>query len=159
MVATREEEKECVGETAEILTDITDVTDQVLAAGQGLEGAAFVQARGAATTAIEDAACTDKQTQTCQVISFYRGGKYALYKFRKYEDVRLAFAPEFQAAFFGGDPDNFNFRATPWIPASCASMRTASRSRRPTTCAGTRTRPRKAIPSSSPATPARPRAC
>ncbi|CAN5335903.1 S46 family peptidase [soil metagenome] len=109
MVATREEEKECVGETAEILTDIVDVTDQVLAAGAGLEGAAFVQARAAATTAIEDANCTSKETQTCQVISFYRGGRYALYKFRKYEDVRLAFAPEFQAAFFGGDPDNFNF--------------------------------------------------
>ncbi len=109
MVATRAEERECVGQTAEILTDITDVTDQVLAAGAGLEGAAFVQARGAATTAIEDAACTSKETETCQVISFYRGGRYALYKFRKYEDVRLAFAPEFQAAFFGGDPDNFNF--------------------------------------------------
>ena len=109
MVATREEELECPGQTAEILTDIVDVTDQVLAAGAGLEGAAFVQARGAATTAIEDANCTSKETQTCQVISFYRGGRYALYKFRKYEDVRLAFAPEFQAAFFGGDPDNFNF--------------------------------------------------
>jgi hypothetical protein len=109
MVATREEELKCPGQTAEILTDITDVTDQVLAAGAGLEGAAFVQARGAATTAIEDAACTSKETETCQVISFFRGGRYALYKFRKYEDVRLAFAPEFQAAFFGGDPDNFNF--------------------------------------------------
>ena len=109
MVATREEELKCPGQTAEILTDIIDVTDRVLAAGAGLEGAAFVQARGAATTAIEDENCTSKETQTCQVISFYRGGRYALYKFRKYEDVRLAFAPEFQAAFFGGDPDNFNF--------------------------------------------------
>jgi hypothetical protein len=109
LTATREDEKECPGETAEILTDIVDVTDRVLAAGQGLEGAAFVQARGAETTKIEDENCTDKETQTCQVISFYRGGRYALYKFRKYEDVRLVFAPENQAAFFGGDPDNFNF--------------------------------------------------
>lgn len=108
-VATREEELECPGQTAEILTDIVDVTDRVLAAGAGLEGAAFVQARGAATTAIEDENCASKETETCQVISFFRGGRYALYKFRKYEDVRIAFAPEFQAAFFGGDPDNFNF--------------------------------------------------
>ena len=47
MVATREEELECPGQTAEILTDIVDVTDRVLASGSGLEGAAFVQARGA----------------------------------------------------------------------------------------------------------------
>ena len=109
LTANREEEKECPGQTAEILTDIVDVTDRVLGSGAGLEGAAFVQARGAETTKIEDENCTDKQTQTCQVISFYRGGRYALYKFRKYEDVRLVFAPENQAAFFGGDPDNFNF--------------------------------------------------
>lgn len=109
MPATREGEKQCTGQTAEILTDITDVTERVLAAGAGAEGAAFVQARGAEITRIQDEVCGDDRTLTCQVISFYRGGQYALYKFRKYEDVRLAFAPEFQAAFFGGDPDNFNF--------------------------------------------------
>lgn len=109
MPATREDEKVCPGQTAEILTDITDVTDRVLGAGQGLEGAAFVAARANETQKIEDEVCGDDVKLTCQVISFFRGGKYALYKFRKYEDVRLAFAPEFQAAFFGGDPDNFNF--------------------------------------------------
>ncbi|MBB5746650.1 S46 family peptidase [Brevundimonas variabilis] len=109
MPATREEEKQCPGQTAEVLTDITDVTDRVLAAGAGLEGAAFVTARGAETQAIQQEGCGDDPKLTCQVISFYRGGRYALYKFRKYDDVRLSFAPEFQAAFFGGDPDNFNF--------------------------------------------------
>ncbi len=109
MPATREEEKQCPGQTAEVLTDITDVTDRVLAAGEGLEGAAFVTARGAETQAIQQEGCGDDPKLTCQVISFYRGGRYALYKFRKYDDVRLSFAPELQAAFFGGDPDNFNF--------------------------------------------------
>ncbi|AQR62734.1 peptidase [Brevundimonas sp. LM2] len=109
MPATREDEKQCPGQTAEILTDITDVTDRVLASGTGLEGAAFVQARSAETQAIQTEVCGDDVKLTCQVISFYRGGQYKLYKFQKYEDVRLAFAPEFQAAFFGGDPDNFNF--------------------------------------------------
>ncbi|WP_374390688.1 S46 family peptidase [Brevundimonas sp.] len=109
MPATREEEKQCPGQTAEILTDITDVTERVTGAGQGLEGAAFVQARNAEAERIQKEGCGDDPKLTCQVISLYRGGQYKLYKFRKYDDVRLVFAPEFQAAFFGGDPDNFNF--------------------------------------------------
>jgi hypothetical protein len=107
--ATRDEERTCPGQTAEVLTGITDVTDRVLGAGEGAEGAAFVAARSAEITRIQDEACGDDQTRTCQVISFYRGGRYALYEFQKYTDVRLVFAPEIQSAFFGGDPDNFNF--------------------------------------------------
>ncbi|MDP3803129.1 S46 family peptidase [Brevundimonas sp.] len=109
LTANREEEKRCPGQTAEVLTDITDVTDRVLAAGQGLEGAAFNAARTAEINRIQQEVCAGDPKLTCQVISFYRGGRYALYKFRKYDDVRLVFAPENQAAFFGGDPDNFNF--------------------------------------------------
>ncbi len=105
----REEEVRCPGQTAEVLTEITDVTDQVRAAGEGLEGAAFNAARQAAVTRIQNEACADDPKFSCQVISLYRGGQYSLHKFRKYDDVRLVFAPENQAAFFGGDPDNFNF--------------------------------------------------
>jgi len=92
-----------------VLVDIVDVTDRVLAAGTGLEGAAFNAARTAETNAIQTEACAGDPKFNCQVISFYRGGRYAMYKFRRYDDVRLVFAPENQAAFFGGDPDNFNF--------------------------------------------------
>ncbi len=106
---TREEERKCPGQQAEILTTIDDVTARVNAAAAGKTGQAFVRARDAEMAAIEKAACATDPTLRCQVISFYRGGQYKLYKYRKYSDVRLAFAPEFQAAFFGGDPDNFNF--------------------------------------------------
>ncbi len=109
LTANRAEEKRCAGQTAEVLVDIVDVTDRVLAAGAGLEGAAFNAARTAEANAIQTEACAADPKFNCQVISFYRGGRYALYKFRRYEDVRLVFAPENQAAFFGGDPDNFNF--------------------------------------------------
>ena len=109
LTANREEERRCPGQTAEVLVDIVDVTDRVLASGEGLEGAAFNAARTAETNAIQTEACAGDPKFNCQVISFYRGGRYALYKFRRYDDVRLVFAPENQAAFFGGDPDNFNF--------------------------------------------------
>lgn len=108
--AGRAEERTCPGMQAEILTSITDVTGQVNAATEGKTGGDFVRARDAAIAAAESAACDkDAATERCQVVSLYRGGQYKLYQYRKYADVRLAFAPEYASAFFGGDPDNFNF--------------------------------------------------
>lgn len=109
MVGTREEELRCPGQTAEVLTEIVDVTDRMLTAGMGMEGQAFAQARQGEVARIAQENCAGDPKFNCQVVDFYRGGRFALYKYRRYEDVRIAFAPEFQAAFFGGDPDNFNF--------------------------------------------------
>lgn len=109
LTATRAEERKCPGMQAEILTTITDVTDQIRAATSGKTGQDFVRARDAAMAAAEQAGCGDDATLRCQVVSLYRGGQFKLYKYRKYADVRLVFAPEYASAFFGGDPDNFNF--------------------------------------------------
>lgn len=106
---TREEERKCAGYTAEILTDISDVTSKVRAATTGKTGQAFIKARDAEMGAIEKAECAADKTTRCQVVSLYRGGQFKLYRYKRYTDVRLAFAPEHAAAAFGGDPDNFNF--------------------------------------------------
>lgn len=106
---TREEERKCPGATAEILTDISDVTERMHKAGEGLDGQAFTQAREAEAGRIETEACGNDPKIRCQVVSLYRGGQFKLYKYRKYSDVRLAWAPEDRAATFGGDLDNFSF--------------------------------------------------
>ncbi len=110
IAAKREDEKLCSGMQAEILDGITDMTARVNAASQGKNGADYVKARDAAIAAIEKEGCNGREDKfRCQVIALYQGGQYKLYTYRKYADVRLVFAPEVSMAFFGGDPDNFNF--------------------------------------------------
>ena len=107
--ATREQEKKCAGQQAEVVTSIKDVTAQVKAAIGSATGEAAVKARNAVVAQIEAQGCTDTARTRCQVVSLYGGGQYKLYSYRKYSDVRLVWVPEAQAAQFGGDPDNFNF--------------------------------------------------
>ncbi|HYC69349.1 S46 family peptidase [Brevundimonas sp.] len=106
---TREDEVKCPGSSAEVLTDIADVTERMQRAGQGLSGQAFTQARDAEAGRIEQEACGGDPNKRCQVVTLYRGGQFKLYTYKKYSDVRLAFAPEDRAATFGGDLDNFSF--------------------------------------------------
>ena len=109
LAAAATDEKKCSGMQAEILTGITDVTARVTSAGQGLAGDALVKARNAVTAQIEGEGCKDSAAYRCEVVNLYHGGQYKLYKYRKYSDVRLVFSPGVKTAFFGGDPDNFNF--------------------------------------------------
>ena len=101
------EERACPGLQAEILVGVTDVTKALQAAPKGAGG--LRRARDEAWARVEREACPDHLRYRCQILAFYRGGQYMLYRYRIYEDVRLVFAPEFATAFFGGDPDNFNF--------------------------------------------------
>lgn len=105
----RSEERKCAGMQAEILTSIADVTKRMQSAGSTLAGEALVKARTAAASIIEKEGCGDDPKARCQVVDLYHGGQFKLYKYRKYSDVRLIFSPGVQTAFFGGDPDNFNF--------------------------------------------------
>jgi hypothetical protein len=105
----RDEERKCAGIQAEVLLSIIDVTDQVRGAVAGKTGRDFVRTRDGTMAVAELAACGMDQTLRCQAIGFFRGGQYKVYKYRRYNDVRLVFMPEMASAAFGGDPDNFNF--------------------------------------------------
>jgi hypothetical protein len=109
IAGTRQRERLCPGQQAEVVTSITDVTPQVKAAIGSATGDAAIKAQDAKVAEIETAGCPDTKLNRCQVVKLYGGGEYKLYTYRKYSDVRIVWAPEFQAAFFGGDPDNFNF--------------------------------------------------
>jgi hypothetical protein len=102
-------EKTCPGLEAEILLSVTDVTDRMRTAIAGRAASDLVRARNAAVSAAERDVCGDDPKLRCQVITLYQAGRYALYKYRVRRDVRLVFTPSAKAAFFGGDPDNFNF--------------------------------------------------
>ena len=106
---SRKEEKRCLDLELNVLMSIEDVTDRVNAAVKpdGNPEEAFV-ARRAAMAEIEKESL-EKTGLRSDVVTLYQGGKYHLYRFKKYTDVRLVFAPEQQIAFFGGDPDNFEY--------------------------------------------------
>ena len=108
VAASDAEERRCPKLEANQLVEITDVTDRVLGAAKGLEGAAYGQAIKQEMTRIEGA-CATSAALRCDVVTLFHGGKYHLYKYRRFQDVRLAAAPEFPMAAFGGYPDNFNF--------------------------------------------------
>ncbi len=101
------EEKKCPGLYVDQLTSTTDVTSRVQAKVTATNSARRVEQRDAEIAAIQQE-CSSGNI-TCQVVPFYQGGMYSLYKYRRYSDVRLVFAPEEEISFYGGDPDNFTY--------------------------------------------------
>src|SRR5499433_398290 len=92
-----------------VLMSIEDVTARVTSAVKpGMSSDQASSARNAAIAAIEKES-KDKTGLRSDVVTLYQGGAYHLYRYKRYDDVRLVFAPEQQMAFFGGDPDNFEY--------------------------------------------------
>jgi len=92
------------------LVQISDVTARVQGATKGVKpGKEFNDKRKAAMAGIEKECAAGNDKLRCDVVELYHGGQYSLYRYKRFQDVRLVFAPEFEIAFFGGDPDNFNF--------------------------------------------------
>ncbi len=92
-----------------VLMSIQDVTAEVNAAVTAQMDAAQRNAAQRAVTAGIEKECRDKTGLRCDVVVLYEGGAFNLYRYKKYTDVRLVFAPEASIAFFGGDPDNFTY--------------------------------------------------
>ncbi len=106
---TQAEEAKCPDLELNELVGIEDVTPKISAAvTSGMSTAQAGQAQRAAMSSIEQD-CAKSTGLRCDVVVLYSGEVYNLYKYKKYTDVRLVFAPEFDAAFFGGDPDNFTY--------------------------------------------------
>ena len=108
LAAAEKDELKCPNMEINQLVAITDVTQRVNAATRGLSDKDYNTALKGEMSKIEKECATGDDVR-CDVVSLYHGGQYHLYKYRRYQDIRLVFAPEFSIAFFGGDPDNFMF--------------------------------------------------
>lgn len=110
LAASPNEEPRCSAQTVSILVGTEEITDQVKAATADKDEKAANEARKQLLTRLEKE-CLDASDGElhCESETLYNGGQYFLYKYKRYDDVRLVFAPEDSIAAFGGDPDNFNF--------------------------------------------------
>jgi hypothetical protein len=107
-------ERRCATQVADVLVSTENVTAAVTKAAAGLADGAANDSRKRALTALEQS-CEQASARSssgrlkCQAVTLYQGGQYFLYKYKRYDDVRLVFTPETDIAAFGGDPDNFQF--------------------------------------------------
>ena len=113
LTAGRSEEVRCQGGQVSVLRETEDVTSKVTGALGGVEPAEIARTRNAVLTKLESG-CEEEAKRagfplSCETVSLYQGGQYWLHKYKRYDDVRLVFAPEEAIAAFGGDPDNFQF--------------------------------------------------
>jgi hypothetical protein len=105
---TQADERKCSGLYVDQLQGIEDVTPKVQKAITATTPARQVSQRNAAIDSLEKACETGPDVQ-CQVITYYQGGAYSLYRFKRFSDLRLVMAPEEAISFYGGDPDNFTY--------------------------------------------------
>jgi len=111
LARTRNEEVKCETQAISVLVGMDDVTAKIAAVTKGMDDQAANAATKKTLTELEQACEKDKKSGAlaCEATSLYNGGQYFIYKYKRYGDVRLVFAPEADIGAFGGDPDNFQF--------------------------------------------------
>jgi hypothetical protein len=103
------QEMRCPDLELNVLVSMEDVTQRVLAAVDPKASDEQRNKQRKAEIARITKESTDQTKLRSDVVELYQGGEYWLYRYKKYTDVRLVMAPELEAAFFGGDPDNFTY--------------------------------------------------
>lgn len=115
LARARDAEARCGTQVADVLMSVEDITAHVAAATRGQDDKTANETRKKTLTELETAceAASRRDRRSgplkCESVDLYEGGQYFLYKYKRYDDVRLVFAPEADIAAFGGDPDNFQF--------------------------------------------------
>jgi hypothetical protein len=107
--ATKDAEVRCPGLTADILVATEEVTPKVKAGIKDDTPVAEALTKRNAAIAKIEAECAARTHNVCNVVSFYSGGRYDLYQYRRYSDLRLVFSPEQQLAFFGRERDSITY--------------------------------------------------
>ncbi|MFB3825957.1 MAG: S46 family peptidase [Bryobacteraceae bacterium] len=107
--ASPDKEIRCPGLEVSVLEQIDDVTAKVRAAAPAPPASAEANRQRKAAMAGIESECGARTGRRCEVVTLYAGARYHLYQYKRYSDVRLVFAPEYQLGFFGGDPDNFTY--------------------------------------------------
>lgn len=108
LAARPEDEVACPTDRLSVLMETEEITSIVAAATAGKAGKEAGEIRRRTLKRLVQE-CEDASTLKCESVALYQGGEHWLYKYKRYDDVRLVFAPESDIAAFGGDPDNFNF--------------------------------------------------
>ena len=106
---TQADEVKCTDLELNVLMSMSDVTGQISGAAKPEMTAALAGAAQRAAMAQVESDCNKETGLRCDIVQLYSGAVFYVYRYKKYTDVRLVFAPEFDIAFFGGDPDNFEF--------------------------------------------------
>jgi hypothetical protein len=105
---TQADEVRCPNMSVQVLQGIEDITDKVNAALKDVPPAEAAKAQQTVITNLQND-CRTATKLNCQAVPMYSGMMHYMYEYKAYSDVRLVFAPEYAAAFFGGDPDNFEY--------------------------------------------------